>query len=352
MRGSAIDWDRAARRAAVLLPAGPPTDLVGAATVVESLREGSRQAPGHVACVTGLQDAGERAGALPVRIVDRAGWARAATQSFAALLGDHLTGGPGLRGRLSAAVAGDQLGGALALLGPRVLGQFDPYTPGPAGAASGRLLLVAPTILAMHRRLDVDPHEFALWVCLHEQTHAVQFAAAPWLADHLRSLIAAAVAGSDEQGGAVPTSRRPGRPGRPVPSPRAATGATPRLLASMLDDAQQEDVDRAIAVMSLLEGHADVVMDEVGTGAVPSVRVIRRAFEKRRGRQRGLSALIGRLLGVEEKVRQYRDGAAFTRAVVERVGHEGLNAVWEAPEQLPSPAEILAPDRWVERVHG
>src|SRR5665647_3399981 len=75
----------------------------------------------------------------------------------------------------------------LALLATRVLGQFDPYTPGPAG---GRLLLVAPNVLRTERGMRVVPGDFRLWVCAHEQTHALQFAAAPWLAGHIRSEVA------------------------------------------------------------------------------------------------------------------------------------------------------------------
>ena len=106
------------------------------------------------------------------------------------------------------------------------------------------------------------------------------------------------------------------------------------------------------AVMALLEGHADVVMDEVGPQIVPSVATIRARFDKRRAGISGLDLIIRRLLGLEAKMAQYRDGAAFVRQVTDRIGRDGFNAVWTSPETLPSATEIHDPDRWIARVHG
>ena len=57
----------------------------------------------------------------------------------------------------------------------------------------GRLLLVAPNIVAIERELDVEPADFRLWVCLHEETHRVQFGAVPWLRGYLNAQIATIV---------------------------------------------------------------------------------------------------------------------------------------------------------------
>ena len=50
-------------------------------------------------------------------------------------------------------------------------------------------------------------------------------------------------------------------------------------------------------------------------------------------------------------MRQYADGATFVRAVVDKVGLDGFNAVWTSPETLPSAAEMADPALWVSRVH-
>ena len=124
------------------------------------------------------------------------------------------------------------------------------------------------------------------------------------------------------------------------------------LAGLFLGPEQKRRVARLTAVMSLLEGHADVVMDEVGPQVVPSVREIRQRFEKRRDGLGIFDVMIRRLLGMEAKMAQYRTGALFVRGVQDRVGVEGFNAVWAQPENLPSPEEIAEPALWVNRVHG
>ena len=122
--------------------------------------------------------------------------------------------------------------------------------------------------------------------------------------------------------------------------------------ADQAQRASRERLARLTAVMSLLEGHADVVMDDVGPQIVPSVDVIRARFGERRAGLGNADRLLRRLMGLEAKMRQYRDGAVFVRGVQEKVGVDGFNAVWQAPDNLPTPEEIQRPQVWVERVHG
>jgi coenzyme F420 biosynthesis associated uncharacterized protein len=104
--------------------------------------------------------------------------------------------------------------------------------------------------------------------------------------------------------------------------------------------------------MSLLEGHADVVMDGVGPTVIPTVDEIRAKFNQRRKGAGYLDRVLRRLLGLEAKMAQYRDGAAFVRGVVDKAGMDDFNAVWAEPANLPSKAEIGDPAAWVRRVHG
>jgi len=102
--------------------------------------------------------------------------------------------------------------------------------------------------------------------------------------------------------------------------------------------------------MSLLEGHADVVMDGVGPEVIPSVATIRAKFTVRRQGQ-GFDKIIRKLLGLDAKMRQYRDGAEFCRQVIDRVGMDGFNRVWTSPETLPTRNEIADPQLWLARVY-
>ena len=111
-------------------------------------------------------------------------------------------------------------------------------------------------------------------------------------------------------------------------------------------------LDRITAVMSLVEGHAEFVMDNVGPDVVPSVRVLRQRFAQRRKGRGPFDRVVRRLLGLEQKMKQYAEGHEFVSGVVDRVGMDGFNRVWSGPETLPLVEELTDPARWVERVHG
>ncbi|WP_345215219.1 zinc-dependent metalloprotease [Georgenia halophila] len=350
---SAVDWQAAVRRAGSLARPGPSGTPAELRALVQVLRRAAKEAPGHVGEITGLSAAAAQIADVPVYVVDRARWSEANVEMFA-----HLTDGllPSTTLPGSGRMAGEEMGVVLALLSTKVLGQFDPFT---GGVENGRLLLVAPNVLKIERELNLDAMDFRLWVCLHEQTHAVQFAAAPWLAGHLAGRMRGLVGGvSDAPDG----SARLARAFRGlVEAVTSAAGGTPQdkpddlggpLVDAFLDDDERARLGEIVAVMSLLEGHADVVMDAVGPAQLPSVRHIRAAFEKRRDGTSTADVMLRRVLGMDAKVAQYRNGAKFVRAVVERVGHDGLNAVWTAPETLPSAAEVADPPAWVRRVHG
>jgi putative hydrolase len=94
-------------------------------------------------------------------------------------------------------------------------------------------------------------------------------------------------------------------------------------------------------------------MDGVGPEVVPTVAEIREKFSRRRASGAGrLDQALRRLLGLDAKLRQYRDGERFVRAVVDEVGMDGFNKVWTSPNTLPTKAEIAKPADWVSRVHG
>ena len=249
---------------------------------------------------------------------------------------------------LGSRISGAEVGGLLAFMSSRVLGQFDPFWDGPAGEP-GRLLLVAPNIVQVEQKLGVDPRDFRAWVCLHEETHRVQFTAVPWMRGHVRSLLDRFIEATDV--GSEAMNRFLGDATDAVI--KSVKGEGDVSLGSLFQNEEQRElVAQVTGVMSLLEGHADVVMDGVGPEVVPSVATIRRRFDQRRQGQGALDRLLRRLLGLEAKMRQYRDGAAFVRGVEKQVGLEGFNAVWAEPANLPTAAEILDPDAWVRRVHA
>ena len=346
---SVVDWTLARSTATRLVKPGPAISTEGAAAVVAELRTAAARAERYVTEVTGLDAS---SGTAPVLVVDRPGWIQANLDAFRTLLTpltdkaqDQLSSSP-RAASIGSRVTGAEMGVLLSYLAPKVLGQFDPFWTS-ADGAQGRLLLVAPNVVEVERLLRVPSSDFRLWVCLHEETHRVQFTAVPWLRDHLLSLISRLVGTADLENGMVAQVVREA-------ARRIVEGIREGEELSVVDlvqtPAQRAIVDDITAVMSLLEGHADVVMDSVGPEVVPSVAQIRAKFDVRRKGQ-GPDKVVRRLLGLDAKMRQYRDGAAFCRHVLDEVGMAGLNRVWTSPDTLPSRAEIANPQLWVIRNH-
>jgi len=373
-----ISWELATTTAAKLAAPGPRMKPQEAAAEVAALREAAEAAVGHVHRITQLEAARELGAETgETLVVDRRGWAKANAESFRELLAPALAAaverkpelaqGAGGGQRSSAqvfgsAVTGAELGGILSFLSAKVLGQFEPFQ-------QNRLMLVAPNIVEVQRELNVVPEDFRLWVCLHEQTHRVQFAAAPWLADHLKTKITELSVNTMSQADSVPeklvealkglrkgAEQDTGQGTEPDGDLPASSGPAPsgsprnRLLAAIQSPEDRATMSHLTAVMSLLEGHANVVMDAVDHTIVPTVKTIRRRFEER-GRNRGpLENFIRKLLQLDVKAAQYRDGQKFVGHIVEAVGMEQFNRIWEKPEHLPTEDELHDPDAWIQRV--
>jgi coenzyme F420 biosynthesis associated uncharacterized protein len=352
---SLVDWDLAARTARTLQGPGPETSREEAAEVVAELHRAAATAVAHVEALTGLHPV--PGGPEPtVAVVDRPGWVDANTGGMAALL-DPLTEAllakqdsppNAIVTAIGSRATGVQAGALMAFLSSRVLGQYEVFGSG------GRLLLVAPNIVETERKLGLDPTDFRLWVCLHEVTHQLQFTAVPWLQAYLEEQIRQFVEATDlnpevlrerltdvvhSLGSAVRGS--------------AEDDDTPQGLMALIRDPEQRAVlDRVTAVMSLVEGHAEFVMDGVGPDVVPSVRTLRKRFAQRRKGRGPIDRVLRRLLGLEQKMQQYADGRVFVAGVVELAGMDGFNQVWASPANLPYKEELTEPARWVERVLG
>jgi coenzyme F420 biosynthesis associated uncharacterized protein len=369
-----IDWQVAGATARGLARPGPAVSRAGADRAVAELRACAVAAEEHVRTFTGLEvPAADR----PVLVVDSRGWVNANLDVMRTLsspmvekVRQYREGVPSgelrsLANTLGAKLTGAEVGSVLAFFSTRVLGQFDPFGGEPG--RGGRLLLVAPNIVRVERELGVHPPDFRLWVCLHEEAHRAQFGAVPWLRDHLLDGLAALVAELDLEPAQLIVRLREGIRGyaRPeqrghadVPAERVETdpsAVTRTARRSLLDlvrtPEQRAAMDRLTAVMTLLEGHATYVMDGVGPLVVPSVAEISREFARRRNTHRVRpDALLRKVLGLDAKMRQYRDGERFVRAVVGEVGMDGFNRIWTSPNTLPTMAEIAEPAAWVRRV--
>jgi len=340
--GNAVDWRFAATVGEWLARPGPPSTDYTRRQVIDELMTASEKAEPPVRDVTGLVTDGP---VPPARVVDRREWIRAAAESMRAMT--HGTEKP-LR-FLTGRITGAQTGAVLAFVASGILGQYDPF----GAAEDGCLLLVYPNVLAVERQLRVEPSDFRLWVCLHEVTHRVQFTANPWLAGYMSNALGLLTQEPTDDLGQVVSrladfvrSRRDGSDDSDV----NATGIL-GLVRAVQSEPQRKALDQLLVLGTLLEGHAEHVMDAVGPVVVPSVATIRGRFDERRQRkQPPLQRLVRALLGFEAKLSQYTRGKAFVDDVVGRVGMKRFNTIWTGPETLPLPAEIEHPQRWIDRV--
>ncbi|WP_432020453.1 zinc-dependent metalloprotease [Streptomyces sp. 1222.5] len=360
-----VDWNLAVATATRLVRPGPDVSRDEARAVVAELRRHAKASEEHVRGFTRMTT--EETHDTPVLVVDRPGWVRANVAGFREILKPLLekmqerrAGSPGsaVLGAVGGKVTGVELGMLLSFLSSRVLGQYETFAPAgrdlPAGEnGGGRLLLVAPNIVHVERELDVEPHDFRLWVCLHEETHRTQFTAVPWLRDHLEGEIQSFLAETDVDPMTFLERIREAAQSLVGGRPEGEEEDGGRSFVELVQTpAQREILGRLTAVMSLLEGHADYVMDGVGPSVVPTVAEIREKFQQRRAKGASrLDQALRKLLGLDAKLKQYRDGERFVRAVVGDVGIDGFNRVWTSPNTLPTKAEIARPADWIARVH-
>jgi len=290
-------------------------------------------------------------------VVDRADWVRANTTTFASLIGklerdllDQVVPRGGGLATSSMAIANRwittrQLGFLLGFMGQRVLGQYDLALLS-AESTPGRLLFVEENIRQTARALGVPLGPFRTWIALHETTHAFEFEAHPWLRPYLAERLERQMA---LVGGDV---RQMGREaikglGRAL---RGEDDGGGHWMERMMGEEQRRLFRETQAVMSLLEGFSDYVMDEVGRDLVPDVERISARFHERRTNRTPFERAVLRITGMDLKMEQYRSGEAFVRAIADARGREALTHLWDGPESLPRDGEIADPTRWMARV--
>ena len=418
-----IDWDVAARVGVALLRPGPTLTARERAASVTRLRAAAGRAAELVAEASRLP-AAEAATHGTTLVVDRAGVVRVNAAAMAMVL-DGLTDDETSRLKAllqsaGAKVTGTGAGLVMAVIGGAILGQYEPF--------SNRLLLSAPSIEAVRAEIGASPEDFALWVCLHEQTHRHQFAAAPWMRDYMRELVRSTVSRDDEltrgtgdhpvgfaatppkegnfSGGsfpslggvagpkgltgwsvtfphtlkkttpalrATPPKEGNGGLGQKFPSlggvagPKGLTGwsllpctrsedhpggfaATPPKEGNFADDGLKAVIGQITALMSLLEGYADMLMDTSGAAVIPSLPTIRaQVDQRRRVKKYDLASLLRRAFGFEAKIDQYVVGKSFCETVRQKVGMDGLNLAFTSRDTLPTVDELHHPDDWLAR---
>jgi len=351
-RTGLVDWHAVGRLAEARLRHAP--GRLGAPEIAAT-------EPAYAAAMARVVPALEKALGVPlpgivdrVAVVDRAGWVEANLVTFADLFGKLENGlidqlvpqGAGLV-KASMALANRwvttrQLAFLLGFMGQRVLGQYDLALLS-AEAAPGQLLFVEENIRATAAALRVDVAPFRTWIALHETTHAFEFEAHPWLRPYLaerldRQLRAFSRSTSSLGGDATKALGR------------ALRGGDGHWLERLMSDEQRTLFRETQAVMSLLEGFGDHVMDSVGKDLVPGVETISARFHARRASRTPMERAILRITGLDLKMEQYARGERFVAGIERLGGPVALGRLWDGPETLPRADELDHPERWTRRV--
>ena len=351
-RTGLVDWHAVGRLAEARLRHAP--GRLGAPEIAAT-------EPAYAAAMARVVPALEKALGVPlpgivdrVAVVDRAGWVEANLVTFADLFGKLESGlidqlvpqGAGLV-KASMALANRwvttrQLAFLLGFMGQRVLGQYDLALLS-AEAAPGQLLFVEENIRATAAALRVDVAPFRTWIALHETTHAFEFEAHPWLRPYLaerldRQLRAFSRSTSSLGGDATKALGR------------ALRGGDGHWLERLMSDEQRTLFRETQAVMSLLEGFGDHVMDSVGKDLVPGVETISKRFHARRASRTPMERAILRITGLDLKMEQYARGERFVAGIERLGGPAALRRLWDGPETLPRADELDHPERWTRRV--
>jgi len=240
-------------------------------------------------------------------------------------------------------VAATELGALLGYVAQRVLGQYDLLVPDDRGEA---VYYVGANVLALEKRFAFRPRDFRLWIAIHEVTHRAQFVGVPWMREYFIGLVQQVFQLVDPDprtlaralGNAVEAIRRGQNP--------LDEGGIVSLIAT---PEQRGVLGQVQALMSLLEGHGNVVMTDLGRKHVAGEERMARVLHTRR-QTGGLVQQVHKLLGLEQKMRQYEVGEKFVRGVLELGGPRAIDHAWVGPENLPLLSELDDPGTWLTRV--
>ena len=283
-------------------------------------------------------------------VVDRLTWIDLNLATFEQLFGrveqiiNEATVGADTPGRaltriLNRSLGNQQLGFLMAFLARKVLGQYDVSLLAAGDTTRGRLHFVEQNITSTAATMRIPLDEFRTFIALHEATHAFEFEAYSWLRAHFAGLVGEAIEQLAAESGGL---------GKRLRESLAQRGG--HWLERLMTPSQRASFRRTQALMSLLEGYSNHVMNAVGEQILPGFAHLHERFERRYEQRGPLERAILRITGLDLKLEQYAAGERFVDAILAARGRALLNRVWESPDRLPSLDEIAHPERWMARI--
>lgn len=344
-----VDWELARRVAVKVAGHDPYSDKFYRRDIIADFTAYTEQAEGLVERCTGLVS---NAGSARGKVIDRVGWIDANLSAFqrllAPIMGKLSSRLEGKSVSLTRYVAGVEFGVVLGWMAKRVLGQYDLLIiEDEKPEEQDMVYYVAPNVLTLENHYAFNSKQFRLWLALHEVTHRAQFTGVSWMRSYFLGLVKSTLSSIEPDPKRVAKvvsrvleARRRGE------DPLASGG----LMALFASEAQIETLNKLVGLMSLLEGHGDVIMSRAGEGLTPSAARFGHVIRSRRQSAKGWNKAFQKLIGLDAKIRQYAEGENFIEQVELSGGRELMDCVWESPENLPNIQEIRSPELWLERM--
>jgi putative hydrolase len=372
-RGGPVNWDLAVQTATALVAA---REQDRGRALTQGDREGEELAQAVSVAelwLDGITDLPAVEG--PVRALSTTEWIRMACSSdglglyvepvaegMGAALGRGLGQAPELEGvqglpdlagmlaPMGALLYGVQVGSITGQLADQLLGTYDLGVP----TADPRVVgTVGDHARRFAAEYDFDSTEFRYWLALREAAHRRQFAGVAWLRDHLAGLVRRfAEAAEFDPSGLLESFGGAGLDPSALSDPSRLRDALegPDAFRVEPTPAQRQVLGRLQALVAFTEGWVDTVLRAAAGDKLPSLSRIEEAVRRRRAEKGAGEQALEQLIGLDLKPADVRTGSAFCQAVVAARGQSGLDRAWHRPENLPSPAELADPSRWLVRM--
>ncbi len=253
-----------------------------------------------------------------------------------------------LMGELSQGLLSTQMGVLLGYLARRVLGQYDLSLLGKEPVSAGRLYFVEPNIAGVQAELGLDSDDFRLWIALHETTHAYEFEAYPWVRQYFNTLLEEYFALLSDD--LLQFGNGMGGMRGIMDRVRANMTTGENWIEVVMSKEQRALFVKLQALMSIIEGYSNYIMNAVGERLLPSYATIKERIEQRAVNRSPIEKLFVRLTGLALKMEQYRLGESFINRVVALRGISVANRIWEGPGFIPTLEELRDPESWLKRV--
>ncbi len=237
-------------------------------------------------------------------------------------------------------------------LAERSFGQYDLPIPRPVtGPSADELLLVVPNLDAFAEEWSLAAADLRLWICVREvATHALF--AVPHVRARMDDLLTRYVSGFRNDPSALEDQIGQIDLSEPAALARLqeVMGSPEAILGAITSPEQEALRPHLEALVAMVVGVVDHVVDVVGAELIPSYPMLTEALRRRRVEAADADRFVERLFGLELTQATYDRGGAFVSGVLERAGTDGLRRLWIDEAHLPTPPEIDAPGLWLARI--